>query len=324
MIKNTQKQTKLQNIPSDIHQYPSSFLNKPSNKDASNLNIETCLSKTTPIESNMQEHLPKQKTNAFFKRQRNHAQNKTCLLCRTKSPIYTNLTLSCYLCSACAGAQRATYKVKSTIHDLWDEGELTRMYVGGNEFANENGVAGNKDTRRVKEFIKMLDARVNECCDDIFCEEVSEKKTCDVDVQEFVVPRIGKIYDAKNTEEDVTIHAVVKGDVKNDAKKVIKKVNSEPEMKRYVVKTNEYSFMQTSDKKYVLSDVDEERLGLVGDNVEKDGLRKDGKYSYKNVMHVRTYKEEKTDLTKNVKNAVRNVAESSKMAFNNLISKFKK
>ncbi|KAM0674104.1 hypothetical protein GVAV_002624 [Gurleya vavrai] len=256
--------------------------------------------------------IPKQQTNAFFKKERNHAQNKVCLECNSKSPVYTNLTLSCYLCSSCAGIHRSLYKIKSTIHDNWVLVELKRMFVGGNVFAMEKGILNFED-KELKEYISFLDEKVLECLDNIF-DVLEEKKIDDFEVEEVELPKLGVIYDKSMDEIEETENILEKK----------KETVFIKEPVQYKVKKNEYSFVKSNDTKYNVGDVEEERLGFIGEFAEKTGKKNESKYSYKNVLYRKTIKEEKTDYAKNVKNIMKNVTDSGKSALSNLISKFKK
>ncbi|KAM0676948.1 hypothetical protein BDAP_002541 [Binucleata daphniae] len=261
-------------------------------------------------------------TNKFFKKQFSSFYNKICLVCSNKAPIYTNLTLSTYLCSKCAGKQRAIYKIKSTIHDKWTEEELKRMYVGGNQLASEKGIM-QQDQKQIEEYVKEIDTLIANFEGDIF-EEETQQKTEDVndlvEVEEYNIPKIGSVYNKDEVSSEETKEVVQETTYNKKITTHNENTNSTRETTKYKVKTNEFTFVQKSNKKLVLDGVEEERLGLAGVNAEKTQLNKEQKYSYKNLLQPKKRTEEKT----NIKKVVKNVTESSKVFFGNIINKFKK
>lgn len=248
-------------------------------------------------------------TNKFFKKQFASFYNKTCLICSNKSPIYTNLTLSTYLCSKCAGKQRAIYKIKSTIHDTWTEAELKRMQVGGNQLASERGIV-DFDTKQIDSYVSEIDERALNYNEDMFKEE-DEHKIEDFEVEEYSVPKLGYVY---NKEESSSEEIVKETHTKTECKEI------ETPTTKYKVKTNKYSFMQKSDKKLILDGVEEERLGLAGVDAQKSEINVEQKYSYKNLLQPKKKVEEKSKIKK----VVKNVTESSKLFIGNIINKFRK
>lgn len=258
-------------------------------------------------------------TNKFFRRQFGNVYNKICLVCSSKSPIYTNLTLATYLCAKCAGKQRATYKIKSTIHDKWTEDELKRMYVGGNKLASESNIM-QSDSTAIDAYASNIDTLQENYTGDIYEEEetkASENASDEVEVEEQNVPKIGSVYNKEDlsSEEEAQDTKMQTNKMTETQQQKITQKSTE-----YKVKTNEYSFVQKSDKKLVVDGVADERLGLAATNVERTETSKEQKYSYKNLLQPKKRQEEKT----NIKKVVKNVTETSKVFVNNLINKFKK
>jgi ADP-ribosylation factor GTPase-activating protein 2/3 len=87
--------------------------------------------------------VPKKEANTFFKLIRSQSNNKSCADCAKPSPIWASVTFGFFICAECAAKHRELgvqiSKVKSTMLDTWEIGELRRMCVSGNAHAPKLG-----------------------------------------------------------------------------------------------------------------------------------------------------------------------------------------
>ncbi|KAF9761446.1 putative ADP-ribosylation factor GTPase-activating protein AGD8 [Nosema granulosis] len=87
--------------------------------------------------------LDKSQTDSFFQYLKSQSANKQCADCERHSPVWASTSFGIFLCSDCAAKHRALgvniSKIKSTLLDKWTVGELRRLWVSGNNLANELG-----------------------------------------------------------------------------------------------------------------------------------------------------------------------------------------
>ncbi|TBU01213.1 ADP-ribosylation factor GTPase-activating protein [Hamiltosporidium magnivora] len=280
----------------------------------------------------MNDSLPKAVVNEFFKRLRSYNCNSKCADCNKKTPIWTSLTFSVFICAECATKHRemgvTITKVKNTVLDSWTLPDLRRMSVGGNERALvlpqtldifEKYRVSKWYSIEIDELVTISEEKMP---NDEFLkvkESVKPRGNRNIVIEEKEPPKLGSAVSHIPTESFEKNNENAKIQTKKDKSK------EKQESVCFVNISTASSGLQKADTpSYKLTDSSNlHRVGL--GNVQVETEEDKGRYSYKCApvkhVYVPKSKNEKDDV---VKDTIKKIALGGKSVIGNIVNKFNK